>query len=295
MPLWDLLRDPPRDGILAAVHGALEGLYGISNARFTTGLDQPSSPPAGAEKCLADANSMLQQGEELQKVEALCLTSEVTPNEVAKPATEVYADKKNSASLRTDALQILLLSQPKDKAEQTAVEALSDPEMRKVGVSYLALGGQAVYLIRKSVYLTSPALISDVQYGGVGQIIEVPVPAGLNAASVEGLLSDEDPDVAGCAGYLLTILGDRRGLVPLVRALESHGFEDDNWRKLAYRAISKLDDDSQTPTLQRIYESFAKQTWEIREFYWTIRAMHGPNVLKLRKRIRDEIGMQQLQ
>jgi hypothetical protein len=32
----------------------------------------------------------------------------------------------------------------------------------------------------------------------------------------------------------------------------------------------------------------------MREFYWTIRSMHGPEILKLRKKIRDEIGIEQL-
>jgi hypothetical protein len=31
------------------------------------------------------------------------------------------------------------------------------------------------------------------------------------------------------------------------------------------------------------------------EFYWTIRIMTGPEILKFRKQIRDEIGMGQLQ
>lgn len=33
----------------------------------------------------------------------------------------------------------------------------------------------------------------------------------------------------------------------------------------------------------------------LREFHWAIRAMSGDRVLKLRKRIRDEVGMENLQ
>jgi hypothetical protein len=32
----------------------------------------------------------------------------------------------------------------------------------------------------------------------------------------------------------------------------------------------------------------------LREFYWTIRDMSDPNVIKLRKQIRDEVGMDHL-
>ena len=33
---------------------------------------------------------------------------------------------------------------------------------------------------------------------------------------------------------------------------------------------------------------------ELPEFYWTIRVMEGPNALRLRKRIRQEVGMDRL-
>ena len=36
-------------------------------------------------------------------------------------------------------------------------------------------------------------------------------------------------------------------------------------------------------------------TYEVSEFYWTIRIMTGPDILKFRKQIRDEVGMNQLQ
>jgi len=35
-------------------------------------------------------------------------------------------------------------------------------------------------------------------------------------------------------------------------------------------------------------------SYDVRNFYWSIRAMHGPEILKLRKRIRDEVGMEML-
>jgi len=54
-------------------------------------------------------------------------------------------------------------------------------------------------------------------------------------------------------------------------------------------------DDGPTSVLTEIYRTFEKnQTWEISPFYWTIRSMHGPQVLKVRKQIRDEVGMEQL-
>ena len=101
--------------------------------------------------------------------------------------------------------------------------------------------------------------------------------------------------MAGYAGYLIALLGDHRGIAPLLKAARAHGFADDQWAKMVYRAITHLDDDSQTPILEEIYEATKSESWQIHEFYWTIRAMHGPNILKLRKKIRDEVGMAQLQ
>jgi hypothetical protein len=93
----------------------------------------------------------------------------------------------------------------------------------------------------------------------------------------------------------VALLGDHRGIDPLLKAARTHGFDSDDWTKMVYRAITRLDDDSQTPILEEIYKAIGKNTWQIHEFYWTIRAMHGPNILKLRKKIRDEVGMAQLQ
>ena len=55
-----------------------------------------------------------------------------------------------------------------------------------------------------------------------------------------------------------------------------------------------MDDDSNTPILADIYGSFDKQDYDIKRFYWTIRSMHRPKILALRKKVRDEVGMERL-
>ena len=37
------------------------------------------------------------------------------------------------------------------------------------------------------------------------------------------------------------------------------------------------------------------ESYYAQDFYWTIRGIKGPNVLKLRKQMRDELGMAELQ
>jgi hypothetical protein len=107
-------------------------------------------------------------------------------------------------------------------------------------------------------------------------------------------LKSSDADEAAHAGYLLCLLGKNDGLPPLITYWKSHA-RNSSTTRLLYRAISALDDDGQTPVLAQIYAGFAKEPYMVREFYWTIRVMHGPQILKLRKKIRDEIGMEQLQ
>jgi hypothetical protein len=246
---------------------------------------------------MQDAAAMLDKGGELQKTEALCLMYGISPGATTRPATKILDNKSNSPALRRDALQVLLLSLPEPDGRAAAVSAIGDPEMRKVAVPFLALGSQAVSNIRGDIYLnTSSEVVTD--YGGINQndpIIHVKVPNGLDAQPLLGLLSDPDSDMAGYAGYLVALLGDHRGIDPLLKAARTHGFDSDDWTKMVYRAITRLDDDSQTPILEEIYKAIGKNTWQIHEFYWTIRAMHGPNILKLRKKIRDEVGMAQLQ
>jgi hypothetical protein len=62
---------------------------------------------------------------------------------------------------------------------------------------------------------------------------------------------------------------------------------------LAYRAIAALDDSSQVAVLREIVGRLDAS--EMRDFYWTVRAMSGDEMLKLRKEIRDKVGMEKLQ
>ena len=44
------------------------------------------------------------------------------------------------------------------------------------------------------------------------------------------------------------------------------------------------------PVPKQLYERIDKGRYEIREFYWSIRIMSGRDILRFRKRIRDEAG-----
>ena len=120
-------------------------------------------------------------------------------------------------------------------------------------------------------------------------------PEGLQVSRLLPLLDNSDAAVAAEAGYLLALMGESRGLGPLLRYAEQQGTSDWQTQRLAYRAIAALDDSNQVPVLKKIYAGLQQQRFQMSEFYWTIRIMTGPEILAFRKQIRDEVGMDQLQ
>ena len=58
-------------------------------------------------------------------------------------------------------------------------------------------------------------------------------------------------------------------------------------------AIAARNDDADIRFLEELYEKMTGQ-YQFRDFYWKIRIMSGPLALKLRKMIRDEVGVKTL-
>jgi hypothetical protein len=94
-------------------------------------------------------------------------------------------------------------------------------------------------------------------------------------------------------------MGEPGGLPPLVDYWKGQSRQDEHWTKLVYQSITVLDDSSYVPVLTEIYQHMAGQERfderDVATFYWTIRLMTGADILPLRKRIRDEVGLEILQ
>ena len=103
-----------------------------------------------------------------------------------------------------------------------------------------------------------------------------------------------DEETAAYAGYLACLLGRPEGMQPLAKYWREKARDDEQWKQLLARAAAALGDDALTPLLQEVYSAYGKESYSVREFYWTIRSIKGPNILKLRKQIRDEVGMDRL-
>jgi HEAT repeat protein len=291
--VWNMLvsNDAAAVGRLATVHDALRTLY------FGEQYYNAPSLPDDRKKAAIDATTQkAASGSDLQKTTALSLLLLVSPPDAATAAKRVYENSAAGEWPRLDALQILLTAQPSDDATQTAVAALNDKPMIKVALPFLAGGAIAIQQLHGEIELFSP---TQFQSYATGQPITVTPPAGLTkeiaTTANKQAIADHSDDLTADAAYLLATLGDRSGLDTLLRTARGHDWEDP-WGRMAYRAITKINDDSMAPTLEEIYRRYAQTNqYLIREMYWTISTMTGPNVAKLRKKILDEIGMPALQ
>jgi hypothetical protein len=202
------------------------------------------------------------------------------------------------------ALRICLLHGGQKESIERALGLLTDksPERRNLGFAVLIHG------TNNDLTRSVSGLEFDSRYGrqwewdasreGSSKPIMPAPPPHLEADRLRPLLADEDSRFAAKAGYLLALLGEEEGLPKLLaewrKPHEKREPLDEPWEMLVYRAITVLDNPKHVPVLEEIYQRLKEGRWEIREFYWTIRSMKGEAILKLRKKIRDEVGMETL-
>ena len=222
----------------------------------------------------------------------MSLLTYADPDGALELAEKLQADQQLSADLRRDAFQILLAVAPQQKGDQAAAAALAgkDAARQKLALRYFVHGLEGLRQVREAIYVQLDRDEYSIRSGA--PIVPKP-PAGLQVSQILPLADDSDPAVAAEAGYLLAVMGQSRGLEPLLRYAQQQGKSDSRLQRLAYRAIAALDDSNQVPLLRKIYAGLGQ--YEVSEFYWTIRIMTGPEILKFRKQIRDEVGMNQLQ
>jgi HEAT repeat protein len=291
--LWSLLDDRGADlSVASEIDRSLIRAY--------TGMDYWNWQPDGggpqrAKALLEAAKQRAAGGSANQRLVALALLLHASSEDAISAAQPLVASPAMGDGLRTAALQVLLLAQPRPAGVKTAVEQLSGPPpLRKVALAYLAAGADPIQTIQGELYLQFNNPTIQFRTFGEGAPIVIEPPPGVTREMIEPLLKDPDGENVAYASYLLCLLGDRQGLDAVVKWWDGNRSED-YWRRLAYRAISVVGDDNLTPTLEQIYATYDKRMgYDIRDFYWTIRVIKGEKVLKLRKRIRDEVGMDQL-
>jgi hypothetical protein len=227
---------------------------------------------------------------------ALGLLLPALPDGAGEVLRKVMNDPRAGPSLRRDAFQMLLGSQPAAGRRRSAIDALNDaaPGIREVALAVLA---NAFSYSAPSLELKLNAhRYNESHVSMVGVTSGVPIvlepPADLKPEQLRPLLRDPNANIAGLAGYLLALQHDPAGLDALIRAWRAQPTEHDTWAPLVYGAVAILHDDNKVPLLEEIYRNYVRneRIYQVPQLYWTIRVMDGPRALRLRKQMRSELG-----
>jgi HEAT repeat protein len=270
----------------------------LTEAYFGTSWYQPQSvSPAVQKEAIKVARDQAGTGADLKRVLALALLAAVSPADAGEAAAAVVADTKASPELRRDAFQVVLLTGSRGESRKAALAGLAhkEPALRRVAITALAVGPSHLMSLRGQLYVgvRNPELYETAFASGQAFVPEAP--RGLEPGMVRPLLRDADPSIAAGAGYLLVLLGEADGLEPLLRYWRAQAATNEDWLRLVVRALAALGDDNRVRILEDIYRGLPKdEPHRVKEFYWTIRSLEGPNALRLRKQIRQEVGMDNL-
>ncbi len=211
-------------------------------------------------------------------------------------AAALAADEQASPTVRADAFCIVLQTGSPKESNQAAVAALLnlDSPLRRPALAYLTLGMAGVRSLGNGEF----ELMRQRGRGGFsGEEKKEELPKELTAGHLRPFLTSKDDETVAQAAYLLAMVGEPEGMDRLIaRWRKARQTPDgEQWENLLIEAIAASDDPRHVPIIEEIYRAMTdERTYEVRDLYWSIRSMHGPEILKLRKKIRDEVGMDQL-
>ena len=165
-------------------------------------------------------------------------------------AEGMISDKTAATALRADALDIALRCTKGKEADQLAVAHLADEqaELRRASLQFLSLGDSAfgpVPLLDGKLYLS----VSN--WSNEHSPIVVEPPQGLTAEMLKPLVENADEDTAALAQYQMILLGQHKYLKPVLEFWRRQHRQDNQWMRLAYRAIAVVNDIAELPTPAR--------------------------------------------
>lgn len=268
------------------------------------GLDKYASypPMKPIPRTLAEWKLHGENGTAIQKLMAACLLHQCDSKESGKIAQDIYANSDAEASLRADALQIVWIGEPTQESRHKAVSLLHDAEqpmeIRRVALDRLAGGSDDRILKQTHLWLAQPLDRLDLSFLSVAHAQKKPSAASLwgeppteiTPQDLQPFLDSSDKNVAAEAAFLsIWIHGDRKSWQQLEKLWQQREEYDISIRRLVYRAIAALNDDSLTPLLAQVYEELRRHdSSEVEKLYWTIHSLKGPAVEKVRQRIDEE-------
>ena len=291
--LWSLLEEKDVSfSTVNAVFGKIKPLYLVD--KFAYSYEQ--APPKKVRTALLDnLSAKAESGSENQRLVAAAILVALDINKAYEVAERLEADTSFSDEFRQDMFQIKLLSQTDKKLrEQLAVETLKqkDPLRCKLVLHLLMNTDSHMFrYLRNSIYLTLPSGINFSHDPRKPQ----PLPTELDLELIMPFLNDENAETSAYASFVAVLLGEHSGMDILLkywRTTDGELSENSSVATLVYRAIAATNDEQYVPILREIYGKM--DSYQVSEFYWTIRGMTGPEILKFRKEIRDKHGMENL-
>ncbi len=312
-PLWKLTtRDELDAQAIQSIDQALRRAYLGTRAAYQGSQEMNAialTPKADRRRVVADASPRAEAGPQWQRLIALGLLLSVDPEAAGAAAGAIIKDSKAVPALRRDAFQVLLLSGDATQATKEALDAFRghDPDFQKIGLRYILGDSASLRTLRDSLSLNmnTPAFAKLTAPGTrTADALSEPPPAlpkELDPVILKPLLKSPDEELAALAGFALALLGDSEGLEPLLQYWRKLEAKNHSWDKRVYQGIAELGDDAQVNVLERIYSraraagpASDREAATVKDLYWSIRAMDGPNARRLRQRIRTEVGMSAL-
>lgn len=230
----------------------------------------------------------------IARLVGLILLGEMDAVRAGEMVHEDYADSEKSETLRRDYFRLALSFKPASQGTQMAIDFLGDPALMPVSLAYLAEGQNGVSGTETG---SLPVSTSVGMNFNQGKLVVANVSPLIPIESIYPLLESTEPMIAARATYLLAGRGEPVDLAPLKDAVRREGFGVylSETNKLLIQAIAFRNDDKEVEFIREIYDAMNQSNeYTVKELYWMFRIMTGPRALKLRKQIREDIGIEQL-
>lgn len=293
--LWEILNE---DGIsfdmVYVIFDQLCDLYQRDKFvyRYETQL-----PKKQQDELIEKIRKRAESDDENQRFVAVSILLTLDTDKARELAAKYETDESMSEEFRRDMFQIrLLLLKDKKEIAELSVETLKRNDPARSKLVFLKLLGELyrLHVLRGGVYLRFHSS-SGSSYTESDRKTPV-VPQGIDLEILKPLLAGESDELAAYAGYFTALLGDASGMEPLLtyrRKVDRDGSDaPELLNKMVYRTIASLNDPRYVPVLREIFKTLDE--YDVRDFYWTIRVMTGPEVLQLRKEIRAKFGTSNL-
>jgi len=246
----------------------------------------------------------IDSNDEKKQMAALLFLNNLDPK-AGKKAAIGLAEKATSIQVKDLAFRMSLKRETGNNYDYSkkpdfshAVEFLDTDEAwkYKIALRYLALGPESLNSsdnMPETIYLASRVYY----YGDGRNKVKVKIPKPPKGMTLEHLDKKDlklDRQTSAIVTYYRTLLDNKTNIDPVLEYYASNT-DDEAFAKLVYEVVATTNNDSRIPIVESIYEQHGEYDESFAaHLYWTIRVMDGENATKLRKKIRDTVGMDSL-